>query len=89
MNKDEILKQIDTSINLYKEARPRAQYDDLSGLGDTETTSILTRLAATIDRLAPDGSRYKQNAHAAFKKIRRDTLLQHRTLIGDFKSTPC
>ena len=82
MGKAEILNQIDTSINLYNEARPRAQYNDLSDLSDAETTSILTRLAATIDRLAPDGSRYKQNAHAALTKNGETNCCNIQYLVG-------
>ena len=82
MGKAEILHQIDTAINLYNEARPRAKYDDLSDLSDVETTSILTRLAATIERLAPDGSRYKENAHSVVAKsgVTNCYLIQH--LVG-------
>lgn len=68
MRKDEILKQIDFQLELWRKARGRSQYDDLSDLGRAETNGILTRLAATIDRLAPEGSRYKKNAHAALAK---------------------
>jgi hypothetical protein len=78
----DILKQIDAQIELWRTARGRSQYDDLSDLGDAETNVILTRLAATIDRLAPEGSRYKKNAHAALTKFGETNCYNIQLLAG-------
>ncbi len=68
MTQDEIFKQIDAHIDLWRAARARSQYDDLSDLSDADTSQILTRMASAIDRLAPEGSRHKKNAHASIKR---------------------
>jgi hypothetical protein len=68
VNTKDILKQIDAQLKIWSSARDRSNREDLYDLGDEETNVILTRLAATIDRLAPEGSRYKKNAHAALAK---------------------
>ncbi len=60
MSVNDILKQIDGQLDVWRAARGRSRYDDLSDLGDAETSIVITRLAATIDRLAPEGSRYKK-----------------------------
>jgi len=69
VSKNEVLRQIDAQLDLWRTARGRSKYDDLSDLPDAETNVILTRLAAAIHRLAPDGSRYKKNSHAALTKF--------------------
>ena len=69
MSKSDVLKQIDVQLDVWRTARGRSKYDDLSDLPDADTNVILTRLAAAIDRLAPDGSRYKKNSHAALAKF--------------------
>jgi hypothetical protein len=65
MTKDEIVKEIDVQMSLWRLARSRSQHDDLSDLPDAETTQVLTRLASAVDRLAPAGSRYRTSAQAA------------------------
>ncbi|MCK4244681.1 MAG: hypothetical protein KAX20_03550 [Candidatus Omnitrophica bacterium] len=63
-----VLSQIDLALERWSEARARSQHDDCSDLPSTETAEILTLIAATIDRLAPPGSRYRKNTHAVLKK---------------------
>ncbi len=82
VDKKEILKQIDAQLELWQTARRRSQYDDLSDLSDAETNVVLTRLAATVDRLAPEGSRYKKNAHAALAKYGEDNCYNVQILVG-------
>jgi hypothetical protein len=82
VNINDILKQIDGQIDLWRAARGRSQYDDLSDLNDAETNVVLTRLAATIDRLAPEGSRYKKNAHAALAKYGESNCYNIQLLVG-------
>jgi hypothetical protein len=62
-----ILQQIDTILEKWTDARSRSKYNDCSDLG-TEVSQLVTMLAATIERLAPRGSRYAENASAALKK---------------------
>ena len=82
MNKNEILKQIDEQLKFYQNARERSKYNDLSDLSSVEKNTILTRLAATIDRLTPDGSRYKTNAHAALVKFGETSSYNVPVLVG-------
>jgi len=82
MTKDDIIKQIDNHLELWRTARARSEYDDLSDLGESETTLILTRLAATVDRLSPEGSRYKQNAHAVLAKYGETNPYNSQLLVG-------
>ena len=82
MNKEEVVRQIDVHLDLWRQARGRSKYDDLSDLTDAETNAILTRLAAAIDRLAPDGSRYQKNAHAALAKYGESNSYNIQLLVG-------
>lgn len=79
---NDILKQIDGQLDVWRAARGRSRYDDLSDLGDAETSIVITRLAATIDRLAPEGSRYKKNAHAALTKFGETNCYNVQLLAG-------
>ena len=58
-NAKEIVGQIDRALGLYKEHRDRAQHDDLSDLGRAVHAEVETVVAATIDRVAPEGSPYR------------------------------
>ena len=74
----EILKQIDTALELW--SRHRDNYDDLSDLDDrTIYMEVDTILAATLDRLAPANSPYREsitrimrNKVGALRALRRD-----------------
>lgn len=63
-----ILNQVDLALERYNKLRSRSQYDACSDQPDIEINEVLTILAATIDRLAPPGSRYLINAHEAIKR---------------------
>lgn len=63
-----VLGQIDAAFDKLNDAVSRSKYDDYSDLPMMEQTELVTLLAATIDRLAPPGSRYRQNAQAAFEQ---------------------
>lgn len=77
-----VLSQIDAALQRWKEARSRSQYDDCSDLPKTETAELLTILASTIERLSPPGSRYRENAHAAFKQYGEDNPYNLNILPG-------
>ena len=62
-----VLGQIDSALEKYNKLRSGSKYDDCSDQPDIEINEALTILAATIDRLAPPGSRYLMNAHEAIK----------------------
>ena len=70
--KETVLAQIDAALTAHGEARRRSQYDDLSDLGDAATSEMITRLGATIDRLAPTNSQYRENAKASLKSLGAD-----------------
>ena len=57
--KEEIIAQIDRALKLYNEHRERAQYDDLSDLGKDTHEEVKAIVGGTIDRLAPQGSKYR------------------------------
>lgn len=67
INLKAILHQIDTALEKWTDARSRSKYDDCSDLG-TEVPELVTTLAAIVERLAPRGSRYVENARAALRK---------------------
>ncbi len=78
-SKQAILEQIDRALAIYDEHKAHAQYDDLSDLGDAVHVEVHTVLGATLDRLAPPGSRYRealrrssQDMVGALKALRRD-----------------
>ena len=78
-SKQAILDQIDRALAIYDEHKARAQYDDLSDLGDAVHVEVHTVLGATLDRLAPPGSRYRealrrrpQDIVGALRALRRD-----------------
>lgn len=62
-----IIQQIETVLEKWADTKSRSKYDDCSDLG-TEVPELVTILAAAIERLAPPGSRYAENARAALKK---------------------
>jgi hypothetical protein len=62
-----ILAQIDAALEWHEQGRRPSKYEDLSDRGETLTSEMITRLAATIDRLSPPGSQYRDNAKAALK----------------------
>lgn len=67
INQKAILRQIDTVLEKWMEARSRSKYEDCSDLG-IEVPELITILAAAIERLAPPRSRYAEHARAALKK---------------------
>ena len=77
--KQEILKQIDAALELWSTYRAKAKYDDLSDLGDPLYAEVDTILAATLDRLAPATSPYRESMSqimtskvGALRALRRD-----------------
>lgn len=77
--KQEIIAQIDRALTLYSEHRRRSQYGDLSDLGGDVHEEVDTIVAATIDRLAPPGSKYWANLNGflinkigSLRALRRD-----------------
>jgi uncharacterized protein (DUF2164 family) len=57
--KHEIIKQIDRALKLHNEHRARSKYGDLSDLGTDAAEEVSTIVTATIERLAPPGSVYR------------------------------
>lgn len=77
--KQEIVAQIDRALKLYGEHRARAEYDDLSDLGQDIHEEVKTVVTATIDRISPPGSTYRSALQAtlirqigSLKALRRD-----------------
>ena len=76
----EILKQIDAALELWSTHRVKSKHDDLSDLPDRPlATEVDTILAATLDRLAPANSPYRESiSHimrskvGALRALRRD-----------------
>ena len=67
-----LIDQIDQILKTYSEYKASAKYDDLSDLKREVKSEVITLLAATIERVAPVGSVYRQQADAAYKQYGRD-----------------
>lgn len=63
-----ILAQIDAALAYFEQERSTSRYEDLSDRGDTFTSEMITRLAATVDRLAPPNSQYRETVKSSLKK---------------------
>jgi len=77
-----LVSQIDAVITRYQEARSRAKYEDLSDLPKALQNELLMIMGATVDRLAPHGSRYREDAHYALGKYGSDNPYNLNTLLG-------
>ena len=58
---EEIIQQIDRALNVYKEHRTRAEYDDLSDLHEGIHAEVRAIVFGTIDRIAPPGGVYRNS----------------------------
>src|SRR5258706_3713265 len=56
-----IIAEIDAVLKRHEEYRASSKYDDLSDLKRGVTNEVLTMLEATIERIAPPGSRYRKH----------------------------
>ena len=67
----EILKQIDAALELWSTHRAKSKYDDLSDLPDRPLSAEVDNiLAATLDRLAPANSPYRESIfHLMLSKV--------------------
>jgi hypothetical protein len=77
-----VLKQIDALLHAYSQAPVHSHYDDQSDLADRVTAEAITRLSDAIDRLSPDGSRYKKNAQAALSQYGVSNAYNINILLG-------
>ncbi len=77
-----ILAQIDAALGAYDAAYSRSGDESLPGFTDAQKTEILNRLAATIDRLAPPNSQYRENSKASLKSYGADNSYNLRVLAG-------
>lgn len=59
------LEQIDAALALVDSLFARAEYNDLSDLGDDVLTDARTRCATVVDRIAPPSSEYRAAARKA------------------------
>ena len=64
-----ILTQIDHVLARYNELRSRSRNADLSDLRRDQLSEVLTLMFTAIERLAPPGSRYVENARAYNKVL--------------------
>jgi hypothetical protein len=62
-----VLADIDGALAEYKQLRKASQYDDCSDHGALVVSSMTTRLASTIERYAPPGSRYLHGLRAVLE----------------------
>jgi hypothetical protein len=76
--KQEIIKQIDRALAIHDQHRARSQYDDLSDLGEGIHAEVSAIVTATIDRLAPAGSVYRNG------RVLRDKVGSLRALRRDY-----
>src|ERR1035438_10065197 len=81
-----VLKQIDAALQARVEARQRSKYDDLSDLKEG-LAELVTFLADTINRFAPEGSTYRAKAVLLTEEHGMLNLhLQQEVLYGILKS---
>lgn len=88
LDKKAIINQIDYILDQSSEfidakSKIPLEFSDEDYIKEVE---ISTLLAATIDRLAPPGSRYRKNAHAALERYVNDITLKIDNLIGILKA---
>jgi hypothetical protein len=65
--KKKVLDQLDRAEREYTVLRAKSKYSDGSDQPEVDTTRIITILGATIERVAPPGSRYRIEAERMFK----------------------
>lgn len=82
MTKDDVVKEIDAQLEVWRSARARSKYDDLSDLRESDKLSVLTRLAAAVTRLAPEGSQYRETARFTLKSFGATNSYNIPVLIG-------
>ena len=75
--REEIIQQIDRALNVYKEHRTRAEYDDLSDLQEGIHAEVNAIMFGTIDRIAPPGGVYRNpnsliNMVGVLRALRRE-----------------
>jgi hypothetical protein len=85
-SKEAVLAQIDVALAEHDQARHKSQYDDLSDLGDAKMSEILAKLPATVDRLAPPNSQYRENAKAVLKRYGADNAVGIPALAGTLRA---
>jgi hypothetical protein len=74
---EEVIRQIDRALAIYKEFRESARYDDLSDLGEGTYAEANAILTGTIDRIAPPGPAYRnpdtlRDKIGVLRALRRD-----------------
>jgi len=79
---DVVTGQLDAALEAYDDLRSKSQYDDLSDLSGPQVTRTITLIAASIERLAPSGSIYREQANALLKKYGGDDAEAATHLIG-------
>ncbi len=81
-----ILQQIDSVLEKYEKLRSRSHYEDCSGLSNNEIFELITLMDATIDRLAPPKSRYRENANSILKQYSVSNPCNIKYLLGILKA---
>jgi hypothetical protein len=66
---DVILEQIDRALKCYSEARSKCTSDYLVELSSIQRTELMAILAATLERVAPRGSRYAEAADDVLRGV--------------------
>lgn len=67
-SQDRVLAQIDAAVKRYEDARARSKYDDCSDLPDNEVAELVSLLAATLKRVSPPSSVYRQSCESLLEK---------------------
>ena len=82
IQKDAVIKQIDTALKNYQELSSRSAYDDCSDLPHADTTALITSLCATIRRLSPPSSQYLKSMDSIIKDSKIDNAYIVPHLVG-------
>ena len=85
VSRSDILAQIDRAIGVYETSRGNSKYEDLSDLGTESCTRTHTILLATIERLTPPGSTYRDSAREQITRYGRNNPCNIPFLLGILK----
>jgi len=81
-----ILEQIDRAIGAWEELRSTSAYDSCSDKQGSAVAELVALMTATVDRLAPPGSRYHEVAYTYFKTAGPSSSNNVPSLVGALKA---
>ena len=84
---EDVLKEINSALSSYETMNKQSKYNDMSDLTEDNLAEIVTTLHATIQRWAPAGTSYAEQANAIFHDhVPSRYYSAHRPLAGVLRS---